>query len=173
MGRPGVGKTSVLLRAIDILKAERFEIGGMVSREVRERGTRVGFEIIDLGSEKRGWLAHVDQRTGPQMGKYRVNLRDLNTVGVSSILDAMGAADIIAVDEIGPMELFSSDFKEAVTRVLDSNKIMMGTFHYRTHDPLIDTIKKREDVQIFEVTRENRKRLHTVLVGKVLQFTGR
>ena len=169
-GRPGVGKTSVLLRAMDILKAEGYEIGGMVSREVRERGTRVGFEIVDLGTGRKGWLAHVKQPTGPQVGKYRVNLDDLNTVGASSILKAVKNADIIIVDEIGPMELFSFNFKEAVMNVLDSGRMMMGTIHYRTRDPLISTIKAREDVQILEVTRENRKSLHTVLVGRALQF---
>jgi nucleoside-triphosphatase len=172
-GRPGVGKTCVLLRAVDILKAEGYEIGGMVSREIRERGSRVGFEIVDFGTGRKGWLSHINQPIGPQVGKYRVNLSDLNTIGASSILNAMKNADIIVVDEIGPMELFSSDFREAVINALDSNKMMICTIHYRALDPLINTIKAREDAQIFEVTHENRKNLHTVLVGRVLQFMDR
>ena len=172
-GRPGVGKTSVLLRAVDILKAEGYEIGGMVSREVRERGVRVGFEIVDFRTGRKGWLAHVNQPTGPSVGKYRVNLSDLNTIGASSILDAMKNADIVVVDEVGPMELFSSDFKEAVTKAITSRKMMIGTIHYRTRDPLINAIKAEEDAEILEVTRENMRNLHTILVGRVLQFTQR
>jgi nucleoside-triphosphatase len=169
-GRPGIGKTSVLLRALDILKAEGYKIGGMVSREARRRGVRVGFEIVDLETRGKGWLAHVDQQTGPRVSKYRVNLGDLNTIGAGSLLNALKNADIIVVDEIGPMELSSLDFKEAMTKAVESRKMMIGTIHYRAHDPLIKTIKAREDTEILEVTRKNRGRLHTILVGRVLQF---
>ena len=172
-GRPGVGKTSVLLRAVDILKAKGYKIGGMISREVRERGVRVGFEIVDFGTGRKGLLAHVNQPTGPRVSKYRVNLSDLNTIGASSILQAVKDADIIIVDEIGPMELFSSDFREAVMRGIKSKKPMIGTIHLRARDPLINSIKTEEDAEILEVTPENRRRLHTVLVGRVLQLTQR
>ncbi len=169
-GRPGVGKTSVLLRAVDILKTKGYKIGGMISREFRERGIRVGFEIVDFGTGRKGWLAHVNQQTGPRVSKYRVNLNDLNTIGASSILNAVKNADIIVVDEIGPMELFSPDFKEAVMKTIESGKMMIGTIHYRARDPLINTIKAREDAEILEVTHKKRGRLHTVLVGRALQF---
>lgn len=172
-GRSGVGKTSVLLRAVDILKAEGCNIGGMIGREVRERGVRVGFEIVDLATGGKGWLAHVNQPTGPRVSRYRVNLSDLNAVGVTSILNAVENADVIVIDEIGPMELFSSDFKEAVMSAIKSKKPMMGTIHYRARDLLINTIRAREDAEILEVTRENRRRLHTVLVGRVLQLMQR
>jgi Predicted nucleotide kinase len=107
-GPPGIGKTSVLLRSVNGLKNRGYEIGGMISRDVREGGVRVGFEIMDFSTGQRGWLAHVNQPTGPKISKYRVNLTDLEAIGVSSILDAIRNADIIIVDEIGPMELFSA-----------------------------------------------------------------
>ena len=94
----------------------------MISREVREGGIRVGFEIMDFSTEQRGWLAHINQPTGPKISKYRVNLTDLDAIGVSSILDAIRNADIIIVDEIGPMELFSPAFRDAVAQALESNK---------------------------------------------------
>ena len=172
-GRPGVGKTRVLLSAVDILKAEGCKIGGMIGREVRERGIRVGFEIVDLATGGKGWLAHVNQPTGPRVSKYQVNLSDLNAIGVTSILNALKNADVMVIDEIGPMELFSLDFKEAVMRVIESEKPMIGTIHYRARDPLINAIRAREDTEILEVTRENRRRLHTILVGRVLQLMQR
>jgi nucleoside-triphosphatase len=60
-GSPGVGKTTVLMKTINELKEAGYRVGGMISREVREGGTRVGFEILDLNSSKRGWLAHVNE----------------------------------------------------------------------------------------------------------------
>jgi nucleoside-triphosphatase THEP1 len=71
-GAPGVGKTTVLVKTVDVLKARGISVGGMISREARESNARVGFEIIDLIRGKRGWLAHVNQKIGPQVGRYRV-----------------------------------------------------------------------------------------------------
>jgi len=169
-GHPGVGKTSVLLRAVDNLKNRGYIVSGMISREVREGGLRVGFEIVDFSTGQRGWLAHVNLPTGPQVSKYRVNLTDLNAIGVNSILNAIKNADIIIVDEIGPMELFSQAFREAVTQAIESKKPVLGTIHFRVKDSLIEAIKKREDTEILEVTYENRGYLHIQIVDKVVQF---
>lgn len=170
-GRPGIGKTSVLLRTINDLKSRGYKIGGMISREVREGGFRVGFEIMDFCTGKRGWLAHVNQSTGPKVSKYRVNLGDLNAVGTSSILSAVANDDIIVVDEIGPMELFSQAFKDAVVQAVESRKPLLGTIHYRLRDPIVHIVKAREDAEILEVTYENREKLHRTIVEKVVSFS--
>jgi nucleoside-triphosphatase len=100
-GSPGTGKTSVLLKTIDVLKTRGYSVGGMVSREVRAGGARVGFEILDLSSGGRGWLAHVNQKYGPRIGKYRVNLEDLDNIAAEAIATAIENADVVAIDEIG------------------------------------------------------------------------
>lgn len=172
-GRPGVGKTSVLLRAVNTLKKRGYTVGGMISREVREGGVRVGFEVVDFYTAQRGWLAHVNQPVGPQVSKYRVNLSDLNAIGANSILNAVAKADIVVVDEIGPMELFSYAFKQAVFQALRSHKPMLGTIHHRARDPLITAIKAREDAEILEVTYENRENLHNTIISKIAQYLQR
>jgi nucleoside-triphosphatase len=168
-GPPGIGKTSVLLRSVNGLKSRGHEIGGMISRDVREGGVRVGFEIMDFSTGQRGWLAHVNQPTGPKISKYRVNLTDLEAIGVSSILDAIRNADIIIVDEIGPMELFSSGFKDAVIQAVESDKPVLGTIHFGLRNSFVSSLKNREDAEIFEVTYENRETLHNLIIDKVVQ----
>jgi len=167
-GRPGVGKTTVLLKVVEGLRAGGFKVGGMISREVRKSGSRIGFEILDIASGKKGWLAHIKQPVGPKIGKYRVNLNDLNSIGVKAILNALEKADVIAIDEVGPMELYSKEFVEAVKRVLESEKPLIGTVHFRVKHPLIDHLKKREDSEILEVTLQNRARLHKLIIGNLL-----
>ena len=55
-GTPGVGKTTVLTKTVEMLRKQGYNVGGMLSHEVREGGVRVGFEIQDLASDKRvGW----------------------------------------------------------------------------------------------------------------------
>ena len=168
-GQPGIGKTTILLNAVETLKKKGYKVGGMISREVRERGVRVGFQIIDIYTGQQGWLAHVKQSVGPQVSKYRVNLGDLKTIGANSILNAVKETNIVTIDEIGPMELFSPAFKDAVIQALESNKPLLGTIHHKTQDALISTIRTRKDTEILEVTYENRNTLHNLIIDKILQ----
>jgi nucleoside-triphosphatase len=169
-GRPGIGKTSILRRTVNELKSRNYAVGGMICREVREGGVRVGFEIMDLSTETRGWLAHVNQPTGPKIGKYHVNLIDLEVIGVGAILDALQNADVLAVDELGPMEFFSAAFSKALVKAVESSKPMMGTIHYGLENPIIDSIKKREETEIFKVTYKNRADLHNVIANKISEY---
>jgi len=169
-GNPGVGKTTVLMKTVNALKERGIRVGGMISREVREGGTRVGFEILDLSSGRRGWLAHVNQKSGPQVGKYRVNMEDLNAIGARAVTEAVEKCDIIVIDEIGPMELFSERFKEAVQKALGSRKLVIAVIHWKVTDKLINETKSREDSETFTVTQETRDKLPEIIAQKALKF---
>lgn len=170
-GSPGIGKTTLLLKVVEALRVRGYSVGGMVSREVRSCGSRVGFEILDLADNSRcGWLAHVDQKTGPQVGKYRVNLEDLDSVGVEAILRAVRECAVIAIDEIGPMELFSENFKRATSEAFESGKLVIAVVHWKARDKLIDEAKTRKDAEVFNVTFGNRDKLHTAVVQKAEEF---
>lgn len=166
-GPPGIGKTSVLRRTIKELKSRGCEVGGIVCREVREGGTRVGFEIMDISTGQRGWLAHINQQTGPKIGKYTVNLTDLDVLGAGAILDSIKNVDVLAVDEIGPMELLSTAFIDALVHAIEHNKPLLGTIHYQLSTPLVDSIKTRQDTEIVEVTHENREELQNLIADKI------
>jgi nucleoside-triphosphatase len=169
-GSPGVGKTTVLVRVVEGLKSKGYSVGGMLSREVRSNGNRVGFEILSLMDSQRGWLAQVDQKEGPQVGKYRVNLFDLDRVGVAAIAEAVDRCEVVAVDEIGRMELFSAGFKEAVTRAVQSKKLVVATVHWRERGFLISVLDKIDDVQWFEVSMDKRERLHELILKEAIDF---
>jgi nucleoside-triphosphatase len=168
-GSPGIGKTTVLMKTVGILKEKGFSVGGMISREVREAGIRIGFEILDLKSEDRGWLANVNQKSGTTLGRYHINLNDLETIGAKAIVDATENCDIIAVDEIGPMELFSDKFKEAVKKALASPKTVIAVMHWKASDKLIKEAKTMSNAEILTVTAMNREKLSENIAKKALQ----
>jgi len=142
----------------------------MICREVREGGVRVGFEIMDLSTGTRGWLAHVNQLTGPRIGKYHVNLTDLEVIGVGAIIDALQNADILAIDEIGPMELSSTAFSNALVKAVESSKPILGTIHYGLKNSIINSIKNREGTEILKVTYKNRENLHNLIINKIGEY---
>ena len=78
-------------------------MGGVLARDKRYKDRRIGFELLDLGSGATGMLAD-ETGDGPQLGKYRVRLDDLDSVGAKAVENALNS-DLIIVDEIGPMEL--------------------------------------------------------------------
>ena len=172
-GGPGVGKTTVIIKTAEILKAQGYKIGGIVTNEKREGDVRVGFEIQDLAAQRRGWLAQVNQLTGPRIGKYRVNLDDLERVGTNAIKNAIKNADIIIIDEIGPMELFSKTFKESVTQAMDSVKPVIATVHGKNTDPFVSNVKAHQDSEVYEITTENRDLIHNFIIEKINRILSR
>ena len=169
-GSPGVGKTTILTEAVETLEKEGLKVGGMISREVRADGIRIGFEIVDLTSSKRGWLAQVSNGNGPQIGKYRVNLEDLEAIGAKSIIEAVGNCDVVVIDEIGPMELLSWNFREAVVAALESQGFVLAVVHRKASDRFLIEVRSREDAEIFVATRENREKLVEIITSKALDY---
>ena len=166
-GCPGVGKTTVLLQIVEALTVKGCSVGGMISREVRSCGDRVGFEILDLSNDRHGWLAHVNQKAGPKIGKYRVNMKDLENIGVSAIEQAVRSMDVVVIDEVGPMELLSEKFQAAVGEAVESGKLVIGVVHWKARSKLVDEATAREDAKVFTVTVENRTELPDVIVARV------
>jgi nucleoside-triphosphatase len=142
----------------------------MISREMRANGTRVGFEVKDVSSGQRGVLAHVSGFRGPQVGRYHVNLKDLDVVGAASIVNAIENSNVVVIDEIGPMELFSTAFQNAVRRAVESMKLVVGVTHWRARPELIHEVTERPDAVLYQVTFENREKLHEAVVEKAIEF---
>ena len=158
-GEPGCGKTSAIQRICDLLAIKGAKPGGIISRESRVGGIRVGFTLEDLMTHQTGSLAHIDLRDGPRVGKYRVNLDDIQRVGVMAMRRALAEADVVIIDELGPMELHSTPFVLVVETALASQKPLVGTIHKHATHPLVAAIKSNPAYQVIEVTSDNREEI--------------
>ncbi|MCX7722013.1 MAG: NTPase [Verrucomicrobiae bacterium] len=166
IGRPGIGKTTALLKVAELMRDYRR--GGFVTREVRVGARRVGFQIETFGGAV-GTLAHVARDSGPRVGKYRVDVAEFERVGVTALEQAVVAADVIFLDEIGKMELFSERFRAAVLRALNCSKPVLATVMIHPH-PFVDGLKRRQDVKLIEVTLANRDRLPNELCTELVRL---
>jgi nucleoside-triphosphatase len=153
-GRPGCGKTTLIKHILNGLP-QRF--GGFYTEEIRDQGTRVGFKVVAIGGGE-AVFAHVDFKTPERLGKYALDLPALEAVGVDAIRKAVQGERLIVVDEIGPMEIRSASFREAVVDALDSELPVLATIFLRSL-PFTDAIKSRPDVELIEVRPDNREEL--------------
>ncbi len=147
-GRPGMGKTSLIKEAITGLAGRA---GGFYTEEIRNQGTRLGFRLVTLDGQE-ATLAHISFDKHYRVGKYGVDVDSLERVGVSALQQAVRERDLIVVDEIGRMELFSAKFRETVLQIINSGKRVLGTIMLDPN-PWADAIKRQPQVNLVTVTR--------------------
>ncbi len=171
-GPPGIGKTTAVLRIVDVLRGRGLSVGGMVTEEVRRGGRRVGFRVIDVASGRSGYLAVANEPGEPRVGRYHVRLGEFEDVGVRALLRAIDSYEVVVCDEIGPMELYSSRFVETVEKLLSLTKPLVGTVHYRARHPLVLEIKRRFQENIYRLTLENRGRVPMLVAERIIRGLG-
>ncbi|MGQ9582206.1 MAG: NTPase [Thermoplasmatota archaeon] len=158
-GLPGAGKTQALVKVIEMLEGEGQVVGGMITRPIMEKNKRTGFTVINWLSKEEAVLAHVSIQSKIMVGKYGVDINALESVGVRAIEDAAERADVIIVDEVGKMEVESERFVGAVKAALETSKPFILTLHKKSRNPLLQDIRRRDDIRILEVTPINRNLL--------------
>ena len=151
-GSPGVGKSTLVAK---VISGTKLRVGGVLARDRRYKDRRTGFELLDLSTGMVGILAD-ESGDGPQLGKYRVHLDDLDLIGAQAVENALGC-DLIVVDEVGPMELSSHRFVLAVEKAIASPKPMLVVLHQWSNHRLAKKI--RGSFRVLTVTRENRDSL--------------
>ncbi len=149
-GPPRSGKSTLLEKVIQGINRPAT---GFFTRELRERGRRVGFSITTLAG-KNGVLAHQDIKSRFRVGKYGVSLADIDQIAVPSMLPST-PDQIVVIDEIGKMECFSRLFKETLLKVLSSANPVIGSVAIKG-DRFIQSIKKRDDVSLVSISEDTR-----------------
>jgi nucleoside-triphosphatase len=170
-GPPGVGKSTLVSKVVLRLKSAGVIVGGCTTAEKRSGGTRFGFEVRDLTSGRTGELASVESKFGPRVGRYRVNLTDLARIGAAGVDAAATSSELIVIDEVGPMELMSPEFRRAVKRCIDSGKPMLAVVHERLEDDLLNELRAKATAQ-FALATDNRESVAEELGATLLEAVG-
>jgi nucleoside-triphosphatase len=153
-GQPGTGKTSIIKQAIAEVKGRA---GGFYTEEIRSQGVRQGFRLVTLDGQT-ATLAHINFPSPYRVSKYGVDIDNLDKVGVAALSQAADECDLVVVDEIGKMELFSDRFRETVQSIISSGKKLLGTIMLSTN-PYADAIKRQPQVNVITVTRTNHEQV--------------
>ncbi len=153
-GHPGVGKTTIVKQVMAGL-GER--AGGFYTQEILGPGGRKGFRLV-TSEGREAVIAHVNIRTRNRVGRYGVDIAALDSAGVAAVRRAIESREIVVIDEIGKMELFSGEFRGAVLKAIGSHKIVLATLMQK-EDDWTGALRTLPQVSVWGVTKVNRNEM--------------
>ena len=161
-GIPGIGKTT-LIRAV-LKQLDEIRCAGFYTEEKRHGGQRIGFKIVTLDGQE-GTLASIGRKE-PTVGRYSVHVEEFEKLALPQLDAEITPADIYVIDEIGKMELLSPRFRNKVVDLLARLSNLLATIAKKGKG-FIEQLKERNDIELIEVTRENRDRLVGEIVARI------
>ncbi len=165
-GLPRTGKTTLIL---DIVKRMKKEVMGFVTKEIRVNNIREGFSIETFSGLNKILASKKYNKSKFRVASYGVYIENVDLVVEElTVKSVKQKHDFIIIDEIGKMELFSSNFKTFVLKSLDTKKVL-GTIMLRDNE-FTRNIKNREDTLVFNLTKENRESVKKGIVELVKQY---
>ena len=160
-GLPKSGKSTLLHKIINQLSNKT----GFVTQEMRENGERTGFKIITSHNDE-AILASTKFQSPITVGRYFVKAENMESLLPS--IQSFNATDVLYIDEIGQMQLFSETFKTLVTSYLNANNLFIGTLSKVYSNHFTDQIIARKDIELVEVTPENREVVYASIAKYLL-----
>jgi nucleoside-triphosphatase len=151
-GQPGVGKTELIKKLCVIFK--EFNPAGFFTSEIMENGEKVGFEVENLSGDRKV-LAHINLKSKCTVGKYKVDVKGFEDF-MQNIMLKEKKTGLYIIDEICKMECESKKFSKLIVDLLNSDKPLVATIPDKG-TVLINEIKKRDDVRMFELTQNNQE----------------
>jgi nucleoside-triphosphatase len=162
-GKPGVGKTTLIERALDQLRGSLL-LAGFTTTEIRgPGGERLGFRMLTVEG-KQAELARVGLQSRVRVGRYGVNVEAFERLALPEL--ARRDVDLIVIDEIGKMECASGRFRRAVEDALDAPVNVLATLGIG-HLPFFQAVRERPDVELLALTERNRDALVEELCARL------
>jgi nucleoside-triphosphatase len=155
-GKPGSGKTTAIKKIVSLLTDGA---GGFYTREVRSKDKRVGFEIVTLTGRVKMLAQKSHIPSSPHSVLFRdywVDTEALDSLAIPAILEAMNENKIIVIDEIGPMEVLSSTFRETVMRIVNGPNTTAVCTIVERPDAFANVVKSHPRVELVTLRPDNR-----------------
>ncbi|KON83769.1 hypothetical protein AF331_16510 [Rossellomorea marisflavi] len=163
-GKPRIGKSTLIKQIIHEIGVDR--CGGFYTEEVTNFDDRIGFRCVSMDGESVD-IANVESCSATRVGRYGVNVEEFDLFAKDILQGALRTKDIIVIDEIGYMQMFSHSFKKNVQDIFSGNKVVLGTIPLNRH-PEMNIINNLKEANIITVDELSRDKIAEWLVREVL-----
>lgn len=120
MGETHCGKTTSAANLVKIARAEGFSVAGLLAPSLYRNSDLLGFDVLDLRNETRAPMAR-RKINGSRTGPFTFIADGLELGNTALSAKATKSADLVIVDEFGPLELDSSGWRKNVDSLLASS----------------------------------------------------
>jgi nucleoside-triphosphatase THEP1 len=111
------GKTTFLKRIIEELKKQKIKMDGFLSEAIRQDQEKIGYDLRDLGGGKPvPFIRKSGRQDWQRIGPYFFIPEGLSWA--KKIILRSREAEILVVDEIGPLELSKQGLWDALEQVI-------------------------------------------------------
>jgi len=168
--KPRTGKSTCIKKIINIIGKENCT--GFYTEEILDPKSyeRTGFKIHSLLDNKTCILSSIESTSKLRISRYGVEIDNFENLVLPVLKGAMNSNKIIIIDEIGPMQMYSDKFKSLLLQLEESNKKIIGTIFYDSFS-FIDDFKNKPNVQIVELTLQNRDNIASIIANKFMGET--
>ncbi|MFW9824071.1 MAG: nucleoside-triphosphatase [Candidatus Thorarchaeota archaeon] len=168
-GPPRSGKSTLISKLINyFLLEKKYSIHGFLTPEVRNQGERIGFDIQDINSKEKRELARVGTySTKFKLGKYSIFLEGLEKIIQNIESTPLDEINLMIIDEIGKMELFSKKFADFINQIFSTNLSIFATIGLKLKHPIKDHLLNLPNVKLFVLERVNFQKTYQDIISMV------
>lgn len=167
-GEPRVGKSTLVKNLISRFNQEYFY--GLITEEVTENSQRIGFTTVLLSRyakqiASKHWAEN-------KMGNYGVDIAAIDQMAQDLLhMESVFGKHILIIDEIGPMQVLSDEYRKIVEALLESSSaLIIGTIYKGTDNKIIDAVKDKYSDCIHLLTCDNREQIEVFLTAEIEKY---
>ncbi|MFX1375316.1 MAG: nucleoside-triphosphatase [Promethearchaeota archaeon] len=167
-GLPRSGKSTLITQLIEHYSKKQMKIYGFLTPEVREGNHRIGFDVEEINTKKREKLARISSSNSKyHLGNYSVYIKNFEEIISKLEKVQFREGDLIIVDEIGKMELFSIKFRDFITKIFNSNIPIIASIGLKVKKSIRDHLLSFPDVNLFTLNRDNFQKTYQKIISMI------
>ena len=156
-GPPRCGKSTMITKLIEFYSKKNYKIYGFLTPEVKHINKRVGFDVQDIFTKIKFPLARIGNFNSEfKLGKYSVFIKEFEKYLDSALNMNENEIDLLIIDEIGKMELFSKKFQDFIKKFFQSEIPIIATIGEKINHPVKDFILEIQNTTLILLNRENK-----------------
>ena len=157
VGEPKSGKTSWCRQYIDRQRQSGSSVGGILSPAIEKQRQRIGFNVIDLLTDKEVSFARLSRlrrfKGGEVVGDYTISRHGISFACRAIKRAVESRCDLVVVDEVGPLELCGKGLMPAVGSALASPVNVLIVVRSSLEEALRGRFPEHEFVVVADLTQ--------------------